>query len=66
MTKTFLFASDPDTDCAALYDENGKLIYSWQYGDDPFRILKNILGKFDVSLNSKSISVDDCQFPDKI
>lgn len=43
-------AVDSETDCYALYDENGELLRMWQFGDDIVTILQDYLETLGVDL----------------
>jgi hypothetical protein len=63
--KTYTFGYDSESECNAIYDENGNFVRGWQNGDEIYRVLSDVLSKLDVKLLSKSISVDG-DFPIKI
>ena len=65
MKRKFFLATDSDSDCYAIYDENRKLVTGWQSGDDISRVLKEFFSHAGFSLEKESFSVDG-GFPNKI
>jgi hypothetical protein len=65
MKRKFFFATDPDSDCYAIYDENRNLVVGWQSGDDISRVFTNFFTAVGFSSENTSFSIDG-GFPDKI
>jgi hypothetical protein len=65
MPKNYTLGTDSESDCYAIYDDEGQLIRGWQSGDDISRILRDVLLNLGVQLSQKSISVDG-DYPSRI
>jgi hypothetical protein len=65
--KNITLAYSPDSsDSHMLYDENGKLIYGWQEGDDITFMLRTLLSNLNVNLLMKKVKEIDGEYPQTI
>jgi len=57
MKKLYL-ACDSECGVFAIYNQEKKLVLSWQEGDDITRVLKGLFKNLGVEFETKSFSVD--------
>jgi hypothetical protein len=51
--------SNGENECQAFYDENKKLIYSWQTGDDLTRCLRALFSRLNIDFETKQTNVEE-------